>query len=762
MAPYRGQRGGGRGGRSRGSDTRGRRGGRGRGDIGASSKLARSGIRTRGGYKKFDSQRVKEADPPNSQDEHFEPPSEDFEEDVEEEDDQGSDESATENPYSRAYNILIHSLYETNGERKTKRRKTEKSGGIATVSLLDSAAGVEGNGQADADAETLSPGGDHTSATESDAHGTPDAASEGDNGVDEDEDEDEDGNENDDDSTDPYKAQFAPADNDEFLRRLKSFQAQNRMTKNRALGRIGNLSVIIPDSLANNVAIRDPLRSISDWPLKEKLTNTAGTAIASLSELQKTIAPYMLQYIDLLSGNRTPQNASEFRKLACLHALNHILKGRDRVLKNNARLGLAGDSSDLDIRDQGFTRPKVLILVETRQMAADYADTITALFDPEQQENKQRFKDSFTAPLDDRRLMPEDYLELFSGNNDNNFLVGLKFTRKTLKYFAAFYSSDIIIASPLGLKRIIEHDDVKKRDHDFLSSIEICVVDQADAMQMQNWSHVELVFSHMNLQVQDAHGCDFNRVRSFYLDGHAAHFRQTLIFSAYITPEMNRLFNTSLQNVAGKAKLTASYNGDIITSTAGLGIKQTFSRFLAQSPAVDPDARFKYFTTAVLPSLIRLPKSADGRQGILIFIPSYFDFLRIRNFFATSTLTENISFGAIHDYTEPSDQRRARSHFLTGRHSILLYTQRAHHFFRLKMRGVKRVVMYGLPGNSIFYQELIEGYVGTSLNEGQVSPEESGVRVMFSKFEGLKLERIVGSDRVKGMLSSTGDTFDFL
>ena len=460
-----------------------------------------------------------------------------------------------------------------------------------------------------------------------------------------------------------------------------------------------------------------------------------------------------------MAGNRTTANASSFRDLACLHSINHILKGRDKVLKNNARL--AQSAENVDAQDQGFTRPKVLILLETRQMCAKYAEAIANLFQPDQQENKKRFEDSFTAPVDDNSPMPEDFQELFAGNNDNNFLTAIKFTRKTLKFYSGFYNSDIILASPLGLRRVIENEDLKKRDYDFLSSVEIAILDQADAMQMQNWENVETVFSHLNLQLREAHNCDFSRVRNYYLDGNAKYLRQTLVFSAYITPEMNRFFNISLLNNAGKAKITHVYTG-AIANAGGLGIKQTFSRFDSASPASDPDARFKYFTIAVLPSLLRLPKPADGGQGILIFVPSYYDFLRVRNFFATDTLMENTSFGAIHDYTAPADQRRARSHFLSGRHSILLYTQRAHHFFRLRIKGVKRVVCYGVPDNALFYEEMVGGFLGTSLEEGRTSAEESGCRVMFSKWDGLRLSRVVGDERVRGMLGARGDTFDFV
>lgn len=66
-----------------------------------------------------------------------------------------------------------------------------------------------------------------------------------------------------------------------------------------------------------------------------------------------------------------------------------------------------------------------------------------------------------------------------------------------MRLYAPFYSSDIIIASPLGIRTVIGAEGEKKRDFDFLSSIEILIIDQADIYLMQNWEHVLVRFPYM-------------------------------------------------------------------------------------------------------------------------------------------------------------------------------------------------------------------------------------------------------------------------
>nr|CAG8492120.1 7513_t:CDS:2 [Entrophospora candida]CAG8499471.1 9913_t:CDS:2 [Entrophospora candida] len=234
----------------------------------------------------------------------------------------------------------------------------------------------------------------------------------------------------------------------------------------------------------------------------------------------------MNNYNDILYTNRMVKNSREIKEIYVLHAINHILKTRKHVLKNNSKITKAQASNkfiEKELRDQGFTRPKVLIILPFRNSALEVVDIMIKLSGTDQQENRKRFYDSYGLTPDQEKInenKPDDFLATFRGNIDDLFRIGIKFTRKSMKLYSKFYSSDIIVASPLGLRMIIgEENDDKKRDFDFLSSIELIIFDQCESFLMQNWDHVEGIFKHLNLIPTSAHDCDFSRVKNWYLDG---------------------------------------------------------------------------------------------------------------------------------------------------------------------------------------------------------------------------------------------------
>ncbi|KAM0557114.1 hypothetical protein ACHAPJ_005377 [Fusarium lateritium] len=568
--------------------------------------------------------------------------------------------------------------------------------------------------------------------------------------------DDDDDSEDEENPTDPFDVHFAHPDDDTVAKRVKAVQKGDWATK-RALLQNLRATVTYPGSDAGS-EVPKPIAGLDGLQLKQKLKETSSRKIGEFDAVQRTLSPLLFNYNDVLFCDRTVRNSDSLRELTCLHALNHVFKTRDRVIKNNYKLAKEGQETELELRDQGFTRPKVLFLLPTRNSCLRIVNMIRDLCEPDQQENRKRFDDGYVDKESkfgaDR---PADFKDLFEGSDDDMFRLGMKFTRKTIKYFAQFYNSDILFASPLGLRMAIGSEEDKKLDFDFLSSVEMVVVDQADALLMQNWEHVEFIFEHLNLQPKDAHGCDFSRVRNWYLEDWSKHFRQTVIMSAFNTPELSELLRLHCHNWAGKVRLQPEYPG--MLSQLGLKAKQTFSRFQSSSVDKDPDARFEYFTSAIVPSLAKRAKDATGT---LIFIPSYLDFVRVRNYFATSSAVENVTFGAISEYADVPEASRARSHFLNGRHRVLLYTERAHHFRRYQFRGVQRVIFYGLPDNPIFYTEIAGGYLSKSEQDLRLEPGQGNAKVVFSKYDVMKLERIVGSKRVGKMIQDRGDTFEFI
>ncbi|XP_046658688.1 U3 small nucleolar RNA-associated protein 25 homolog [Homalodisca vitripennis] len=477
-----------------------------------------------------------------------------------------------------------------------------------------------------------------------------------------------------------------------------------------------------------------------------------------LTPLQKELLSVVNNYQDLYYPERTLNNGEEVRFVYCLHAINHVLKTRLKVVHHNARLANKEDSkSDIpdEYRDQGLVRSKVLILVPFRNSALRIVDMLASILLEEGNNNvlnKKRFFDEFGAgeiAMPRKNPKPEDYEKTFAGDTDDNFKIGISVTKKSLKLYADFYSADIIIASPLGLRVIVGAEGQADRDFDFLASIELLVLDQAEIILMQNWDHLLHVWDHLHMQPRESHGTNFARVRPWALNGRTRYYRQTLLFCAHSLPQFSALFSRRCHNYAGKVCVVNPIRTGTICQIV-LQLPQVFNRIECSSAVSSIDARFDHFINKVLPQY-----KESVMSHTVIYVPSYFDYVRIRNHFKKET----VSFVQICEYSKDAKIARARDMFFHSSAHFLLYSERFHFFRRIRLKGIRHIIFYQPPTIPHFYSELC------NLMQGDRQTTEEGslsVTVLYTRYDSAQLAAIVGSDRVARMLASDRSVHMFM
>ncbi len=193
---------------------------------------------------------------------------------------------------------------------------------------------------------------------------------------------------------------------------------------------------------------------------------------------------------------------------------------------------------------------------------------------------------------------------------------------------------------------------------------------------------------------------------------------------------------------------------------------------------------FDRFITDIWPKIKET--SVSGRT--IIFVQSYFNFVRIRNYFKR----RYVSYASCCEFTKPGDVSRARSDFYHGRVKFLLVTERFHYYRRYHFRGARSIVWYGVPTCAHFYSELLSQLdptagAGTSStaptdtgkggkdktgkttsssttsssSSSSSSSGTSGITVgslsslmIYTKNEAMMLERVVGTETCATMITS--------
>lgn len=215
----------------------------------------------------------------------------------------------------------------------------------------------------------------------------------------------------------------------------------------------------------------------------------------------------------------------------------------------------AGNSVYEQLKDQGYTFPRALILVPYKKHARLIVDEIMQILKGGKwkgAKNKKKFK--------------EEYSEADSMNDCFRIGISFNYFENKIKFYEKFEDADLIIASPLGVKLTKNQEENKQEKiYDFLSSIEILLVDFAEVFTFQNISHLEEVLQVVNqMPKSNANIVDINRIKDNYKENHAAYLRQSIFVSHFENLEIEMLIKNTCKNAFNGAYFFAEKYQNIL------------------------------------------------------------------------------------------------------------------------------------------------------------------------------------------------------
>ncbi|CDR97665.1 -U3 small nucleolar RNA-associated protein 25 [Babesia bigemina] len=431
----------------------------------------------------------------------------------------------------------------------------------------------------------------------------------------------------------------------------------------------------------------------------------------------------MNSYLDVFYAGCKVTDVSSMRFLMALHAANHICKSVTSTVEQS----------------HGFTRPRVLYICGLKCMARDFIQHLVTLLSVKKGDPKvEKFYEEYDLPEEDTAAQVSsfskthkslDYVETFSGNQDDAFKMGLRYQGGMLHLYTPFYTSDIIVTSPLGIKIMLQEDE----EYDFLSSIEVLLIDRMDVLKFQNWQFFIEVFEKLNRPLKKWRDADLSRLRVSTIDGQSEVYRQTVGLSCTQHFVFNAFFKR-LVNRRGFIKLASVPTQDFVLLGSQLRVKQLFIKVAASSVTDADGSLLNYFLKNMLNSI-------QGIGGVLVVLGDYTHFLRVKK----ELKMANFEYLPCHESNSSKQMLFARQQFQAGKTPVVLTTSRLLFFKRYVIKGTCRVLFVVPPDYPEIYREAFR-MLDLSKNNALVT--------LYTRFHAHQLEPIVGAAKVHKLVSA--------
>lgn len=166
--------------------------------------------------------------------------------------------------------------------------------------------------------------------------------------------------------------------NADDVSKIMSKESKSSNFKWSAIGNFKIETPVLPSVVNSEKDNGEHSENSTSFDLHQLDSKISSNVSQPLPALENEIFHILKNYLDLYFPCRSHFNAEEIRHVYCLHAINHMLKSRALILRNNKQINDASNGQKLlstdisipdDLRDQGFTRLKTLILLPFRESA---------------------------------------------------------------------------------------------------------------------------------------------------------------------------------------------------------------------------------------------------------------------------------------------------------------------------------------------------------------------------------------------------------
>lgn len=127
------------------------------------------------------------------------------------------------------------------------------------------------------------------------------------------------------DASDPFESHFAAPEDAVVSPRVKEIQ-KGQWQLNRVMQNTWRFFVNTPGTGNSDAGLPKPIGGPADLKLKKKLQESISDKWTAFDQVQKLLAPAIFNNLDTLFCERTTTNAPDLRRMACVHALNHVFK----------------------------------------------------------------------------------------------------------------------------------------------------------------------------------------------------------------------------------------------------------------------------------------------------------------------------------------------------------------------------------------------------------------------------------------------------